>query len=509
MPRGLGLMEAAALSAQTVHVAVAPRLRRLSWSTACMIGGIMLLGALLRFTTLGEQSLWYDEAVTHGIVAHGLGHVLSAVPRTESTPPLYYVLVWLWSRVFGLQEAGLRSFSALCGTVTIPVVWAIGRRILSERVGLTAALLTAVNPLMFWYSQEARSYALLALLSACSLLALVRASELPTSRRILSWSVVCVLGICTHYLAVLVVFPEAAWLWMSLRTDRASARAKFVLALAPIAATSIALIPLALNQSGRAGWIGTSGLADRLSLLAVEDVVGFGRPATSAFTVWCLAIVLLGALLPRGHREGSAGVALPLAVAGFGLLATLLIAVVGFDYFVTRNLLATWPAFALVVAAGFGAARSRRLGMAGLGVLVALSTLCVISIDTQPLLHRADWRGAARALGVSPGERAIVSYDVAGDSLRPYMTGLATYPSAGTRIQEVDVISLLGGWLATPPRRLTRAPGLPGFGAVERVRTETYLLVRYRARTPRLEFAGRLNELYPNLPRREVLLQRP
>lgn len=81
-----------------------------------LLVGVVALGALVRFPTIGHQSFWNDEAVTHGIVSQGLGHVLRTVPSTESTPPLYYVLVWLWSRAFGTHEAGLRSFSALCGT---------------------------------------------------------------------------------------------------------------------------------------------------------------------------------------------------------------------------------------------------------------------------------------------------------------------------------------------------------------------------------------------------------
>ena len=117
-----------------------------------LLAGIVIVGAAIRFSTLDQQSFWLDEATTWGIVSHGLGHVLSTVPKTESTPPLYYVLVWLWSRVFGTGDVGLRSFSALCGTLTIPVMWAAGRRLASERIGLVAALVTAVNPLLFWYS---------------------------------------------------------------------------------------------------------------------------------------------------------------------------------------------------------------------------------------------------------------------------------------------------------------------------------------------------------------------
>ena len=67
-------------------------------ATWWLLGAIVVLGILVRFTTLDQQSFWFDEATTWGIVSHGLGHVLSTVPRTESTPPLYYVLLWAWDR---------------------------------------------------------------------------------------------------------------------------------------------------------------------------------------------------------------------------------------------------------------------------------------------------------------------------------------------------------------------------------------------------------------------------
>ena len=52
--------------------------------------------------------------------------MLRPIPTTESTPPLYYVLARGWAVVFGTGEVGLRSLSALLGTLTIPVVYAIG-----------------------------------------------------------------------------------------------------------------------------------------------------------------------------------------------------------------------------------------------------------------------------------------------------------------------------------------------------------------------------------------------
>ena len=117
------------------------------------------------------------------LVHRGLSGMLSHLSSSESTPPLYYVLVWAWTKVFGAGPIGFRSLSALAGTLTIPVMYAAGREI-SPRVGLWAAALAAFNPAMFYYSQEARAYALLILFARRRLRALAaRAadSRSPTS----------------------------------------------------------------------------------------------------------------------------------------------------------------------------------------------------------------------------------------------------------------------------------------------------------------------------------------
>jgi uncharacterized membrane protein len=67
-------------------------------------------GAALRFATLDVQSLWYDEAVTAQLLRMDLSGLLHAIGDSESSPPLYYVLAWLWTHVFGTGEVGLRSF---------------------------------------------------------------------------------------------------------------------------------------------------------------------------------------------------------------------------------------------------------------------------------------------------------------------------------------------------------------------------------------------------------------
>src|SRR3954467_6213099 len=162
-----------------------------------LLAGITLAGALLRFTTLDVQSYWLDEVATVNILRHGFGDMLSAVSAGESTPPVYYVVAWLWSKLFGTGEVGLRSLSAVLGTATIPLVFVLGREVAGRTAGLVAAALCAFNPLLIWYSQEARSYSLMVLLTGLSLLALLRVLDDASSRRLAGWAVVSVAAIAT------------------------------------------------------------------------------------------------------------------------------------------------------------------------------------------------------------------------------------------------------------------------------------------------------------------------
>ncbi len=134
---------------------------------------IVLGGAVLRIVGLDGQSFWRDEASTVMALDGGLGHLFDWISDQEAQPPLHFVVAWFWSRPFGLGEVGLRSLSVLCGVATIPVAYAIGRRH-AHRTGLIAAALVATNPYLVWYSQEARSYALLVLLTSIATLALLR-----------------------------------------------------------------------------------------------------------------------------------------------------------------------------------------------------------------------------------------------------------------------------------------------------------------------------------------------
>ena len=287
-----------------------------------LLAATVVLGAALRFATLGTQSLWADEGFTAKIAGHSLASAASQVPHTESTPPVYYALAWIWAHLFGSSAFALRSLSALFGTATVWAVYWAAIALCTRRVALLAALITAVSPIMVWYSQEARAYALMLLLTVFALGFFLRSLAEPRPRWLIGWAACSAAALATHYFAAFPLAVEAAWLLVSLRGRR-----DLLAALAIPAIVGAALLPLLLYQKAHVPrpWTSAFTVADQLKAVAQSFLVGITwTPLTHRLGVVVLGLLAAIALvaLARGGRpeERRAGLLLAgLAIVSVGL----------------------------------------------------------------------------------------------------------------------------------------------------------------------------------------------
>lgn len=452
----------------------------LSRATALsLLAAAVALGAAVRFASLGVQSYHHDEVITVvRVIPDGFTDMLKQVKGSESNPPLYYVLAWGWAKAFGTDEVAMRSLSALFGLATIPIVYCVGEELSSRRAGLIGALLVAVNPMLIWYSQEARSYALLVLFCAASFLFFVRALRSREARDLALWALASALALCSHYFAVFAVAIEALLLLVVLR-----ARWRAVLpAVGGVALVGAALIPLISAQVNptHIGWIDHSLLSTRffetgVSFLAGETGHVIAEPPRERYAL--LPAILIGAafllVIARGtareRRGASIGAAVGLGVAGLAALAVL----VGKDYVVERNLLPALVPLAAAAAIGFAAERARRTGLLLAVALCAYWIAFDVHVTQTPNLQRPDFRAITEELDDLGLPRAIVSWKLAADPVRFYLHdhSLRVY-SGETPLRAIDVISK-----STVDRRITGIP--PAFRPVARVRFERLTLTRY------------------------------
>jgi mannosyltransferase len=436
------------------------------------------LAALLRFATLDLQSIWLDESATMILIHRGFTGMLSHLPSSESAPPLYYVLVWGWTKLFGASPYAFRSFSALIGTITIPVLYLCGRRI-STRVGLWAALLATVNPAMYYYSQEARCYALLILFSAAALLFWQLALEAPSGRRLGLWAGMSILALLTHYFAVFLFVPEAIILARRLGWRR------LLVPGGAVVLVGLALVPLALREraDGKSNWIQESSLISRLAQVPKQFLVGLYGPLEIITTViaGALAAAAILLLVRRGEdRERRLARDIAIVLVAALALPALLAVTHALDIFNGRNVMATWAPWVVLLAAGVGVARAARTGaLLGAGICV-ISLLVIYGIDTTPGYQRENWRGVSEALGPTTGSRFIITPNHGSSPLfiyDPTLEGVSTPRLSAREIDFVALSTARTGRTPLPPAVPTSPP--PGFRLVSVHRTESFAISRF------------------------------
>jgi 4-amino-4-deoxy-L-arabinose transferase-like glycosyltransferase len=471
--------------------------RALSWAPGrTTLAGLLVLAAGLRFGTLHLQSFWYDEAYTpvHDLHA-SFSATWHAIVHRENTPPLWYVLAWVDVRIFGNGVIALRSISAIAGVLTVAVAWGIGRELSGPRCAAVLALLTATNPLMVWYSQEARAYALFILFAALALYWFLRAARDPSPRTLWAWAGFGALSLLTHYFAVFLLVPEAAWLlWPVLEGRAAAGTARRVApAIGLIAVVGAVLIPLIVAQGGHGTqWIGRWALSNRLEAIPDYGLVGYSGSPLGHGIELLVALPAIGALLlaaARGLEQAEArGAALVLGVGVVAILLPLLLAMMGSDYLAPRNLVADYLPLAAALAVLMASPRAGALGLGlGLAGLFAAGSLAVaVDVDLSPRLQRGDWSAVARVMrrgpaggGVVAAARAIVTPELGAAPLEYYMGplhDLARYASTSPR--EIDMVGY-APLIADPT-----APPAPGFRFVGRSDEHGLFVYRFLASRP-------------------------
>ncbi len=123
---------------------------------------IFLLVTAVRLYHIQAQSIWFDEGWTAYSAIQP--NIQAAIDSDKTNPPLYYVIVNLAAQGFGDSEFALRWVSLAFGLLAIALAYQLGKQLFDTRAGLMAALLMAFSPLLWWASQEARMYTLLAAL---------------------------------------------------------------------------------------------------------------------------------------------------------------------------------------------------------------------------------------------------------------------------------------------------------------------------------------------------------
>lgn len=344
---------------------------------------LVLLGSFFYTARLDYQSLWYDEGFSVYLARMGLGEI-TARTAADIHPPFYYYLLHFWLKLCGNSEFSLRYLSATFGVLTVPLLWATGRRLLGAGAGLLAAALVSISPLFLWYSQEGRMYTLVTFLCLLSTYLLLRIMD-GKARQAVHWAayaLVNVLAVYTHFYAFFVLafqfFFFVGWWFLSSRARLRERCSTLGTGLVCQAAIVVAYLPWSGFVLRRYGadvsyWQGTLRIGEVLRKTLIMFSTGhsvlevIAQPIAAGHMLILLAgLAVLAVDLAQRRRaeggQGGGGISLAdrwpgLTLTGlilYMILPCLLLVVISYQRakFHPRYLMLSSPAFFLLIAGG-------------------------------------------------------------------------------------------------------------------------------------------------------------
>lgn len=329
---------------------------------------LVALAVAARLPSVWRKPLWQDEVASARILREPtLLGALHHVARTESTPPLWYVLAWLVHHA-GVPIADVRLLSVAFGGALAYVVFRLAETTLPRALAAAAAALIAIGTEPVFHGSELRAYELLTLLAAVLALVLVRQLQAPSRRLDVALALTVAAGCLTHYFFAYSLLTAVGWLWLDPRARAIRKRCTVAVGVAALAPLPWLPAFAAQYRHDRFWWI-----PHYSTRLVVVTPLRLFAPFGSRHVV--LGLIVLAAIaagvisLRRGPeaRLLAALAVVPLVTAA-GVWAA------GERTFVLRNLMEITPFLAIVVVAGL-AALPRPASLAAAAATVAAAGL--------------------------------------------------------------------------------------------------------------------------------------
>ena len=391
---------------------------------------LFAVGTVFRLYHLGAHSLWLDE-IGQVVIASANWQQLFTLVGHHLSPPLDYILL-KGVLILGNSDWAVRLPAFLYGIASIPVIYLLARRISGSETALITTTLFAFLPMAIAFSQEARMYSLLLLLSLVSYYLTILACEK------ISWKVGLGLGLVngslllTHYFGIIVIAMEMIILSAILIKKDVKNSSWLILLLSLVVSLSvfmpwIAIFLRQVKNSGGEIWY------------ALEPKLHFFKMIFSRFTsdteyrdIWFYLFgifFLIG--IVKAWRDKEYRI-LTVAISLIGILGALFV----FSFYkrivTPRNVIFLLPLFLMVCSRGIGVLLEKYK----INIIIGMSFLAVIMIWPVYRYHflgrpdyKPNWKGAAEYIHKhSSSEEKVMVTDVqTRGCLAYYLTPEAEY----------------------------------------------------------------------------------
>lgn len=392
--------------------------------------GLLFIVLLISFVTkfIGiTQSFWLDEAVTANTIAQfSYLQLITQFAPTDFHPPFYYLVIKTWSSIFGTSEIALRSLSVICITLAGYILFLAGRTLGGPSTGLWASALFIFNPLITYYAQEARMYALVTLLIALNFYAYL---NVKAALRPHLWLGILVLTSALmlttfygsmFYLAALIVWSMYKK-YHTLAYTLALSTLCTLLLLAPLLFTQLTTARILTQEVTH--WKSVLGRVEIKNLALIPLKFATGRisfePKTGYYLLGFISVIVMtiAVYTSKLNRMLLFFAAFPLFLATFTSFITPMLQYFRYLYLIIF--------ISLLSAGGVKIARF---------LLLTISILWSFAYLLNPAFHREDWKGLVQKL---PTEEVYIIAS-SSDPLRYYNKNLVIYDLKITNFEALE-----------------------------------------------------------------------
>lgn len=328
---------------------------------------VLAAALILRLYHLGFRDFWYDEVASFYYSQH---------PLNNWNPPLYWILLHFWIKVFGASEFSLRFPSLLFSLISVFLVYLLGKRLFSPRAGIYAAVFMAFSPFHIQYAQEARPYSLSLYLGILSTYMLFMALTERKERFWLAFVLVTAAGFYSNinYYHIFLLIAQAVCALTLLRGK--GARVFFYL-LFPV----LSFLPWAPNFIEKFNWIKNGDfwwisqpkwetIYETIKRFDFRDYAVISQSynfAATAIVILLLASLLL-ALKSLKEKHGNVMLCLVMLILPMALI--FIISRMLLPVYLIRGLIILSPYYYIILALGLSNLKTRWLKAVMAGLLV-------------------------------------------------------------------------------------------------------------------------------------------
>ena len=246
------------------------------WIDIIIISVLITITFIVRYIYIGKTDIGNDECFSLYYSRFSALDIMKALTTgagfAADNPPLWEIILGVWTKIFGIGLLALRSLSLLFNVLTIIPLYKLANEFFSRRIAIGVSLLYTFSTFSLFLSHEGRVYSLVGFLTICSVYCFMKQYKNPTR---LNWVLLLlsnVFLVYSHYMAAFWIIAMEILIVIIFKDLRESMWKALLFHIIGLLIFCFPLIPVVFERFMDSGMNGTwvekcTGIEDFYSML--------------------------------------------------------------------------------------------------------------------------------------------------------------------------------------------------------------------------------------------------